>query len=68
MHEHLTKLTAGEKAAEIWQAMEDHEKATVRIGMFPLEIMRDAEAEGYNGRALAVSLMNCANADGGMRA
>ncbi len=64
--EHLTKLTVGEKARDIWKTMDKDGKAIVRFGMFPSEIMMEAEAEGYNGTDLAVALMDCAEADGGM--
>jgi len=63
---HLTKLTVGEKARDIWKTMDDNGKAIVRFGMFPSEIMKEAAAEGYDGRDLAVALMDCAEADGGM--
>lgn len=66
MHEHLTSLTVGEKATEIWQAMDKNARTIIRFGMFPAEVMREAEAEGYNGKDLAVSLMERATADGGM--
>jgi len=34
-------------------------------GAGPAEIMRAAEAEGFNGRNLAIALMDCAQTDGG---
>jgi hypothetical protein len=56
------------KAATIWKAMDKSQMACVRIGMFPAEIMQAAEKEGFNGKDLCVALMDCAKADGGMRA
>jgi PRTRC genetic system protein C len=56
------------KAQEIWDGMDKNEKAGVRFGMFPYEKMMAAEKLGYKGKDLAVALMDCAKADGGMRA
>jgi len=56
------------KAQEIWKAMDKNEQTGVRFGMFPAGKMQEAEAEGYNGKDLAVALMDCATNDGGMRA
>ena len=58
-------MTAQEKAAEIWQAMDENEKTGVRFGMFPYRKMMEVEKEGFNGRELSVALMSQA---GGMRA
>ncbi len=54
------------KAASIWLAMDKNEKAGVRFGMFPHSKMKEAETEGYDGRLLAVALMDQAKANGGM--
>lgn len=48
--------------------MDKNEQTGVRFGMFPAGKMQEAEAEGYNGKDLAVALMDCATNDGGMRA
>jgi hypothetical protein len=48
--------------------MDKSQMACVRIGMFPAEIMQAAEKGGFNGKDLCVALMDCAKADGGMRA
>lgn len=56
------------KAEQLWAAMDANQKTGVRFGMFPAEVMRAAESEGFNGRELCVALMDCAKADGGMRA
>lgn len=64
----LDRQLAGVKAAELWQRFTTNEKALVRFGMFPAEHMRQAEAEGVHGHALCCALMDCAKADGGMRA
>ena len=54
------------KAREIWGNMDENEHTAVRIGMFPAEKMQAAEAEGYNGKDLAVALMDVAKKNGGM--
>ena len=59
-------MTVTNKARVIWEAMDDNERTGVRIGMFPYGKMMDAEKEGYNGKDLAVALMDCAKNDGGM--
>ena len=56
------------KAQKIWDNMDDNEKCGVRFGMFPAGKMQDAEAEGYQGKDLAVALMDIASKNGGMRA
>ena len=56
------------KAQVLWNEMNVNEKTVVRFGMFPVEKMSAAEQEGYNSQQLAVALMTCAKADGGMRA
>lgn len=56
------------KAKILWDGMDKNEKAVVRFGMFPHQKMMDSEKEGYNGQQLAVALIQCAKADGGMRA
>lgn len=56
------------KAATLWAAMDKNERCGVRFGMFPAVKMREAEKEGFDGRALCVALCDCAKADGGMRA
>jgi len=57
-------LTA--KAHTIWDAMDENERAMVKIGMFPIEHMTEAENEGYNTKGLSVALMNIAENKGGM--
>lgn len=61
-------VVADAKAREIWDSMDDNEKTGVRFGMFPAGRMQDAESDGYNGKDLAVALMNIAEEEGGMRA
>lgn len=57
-----------QKAADMWAAFDKNQKTGVRFGMFPAKPMQDAAAEGYDGKELAVALMNQASANGGMRA
>jgi hypothetical protein len=55
------------KAAVMWAAMDDNQKTGVRVGMFPFERMKAAEAEGFtDNRTLCVALMHLAKKDGGM--
>lgn len=56
------------KAQTLWAEMNEDEKAVVRFGMLPHDKMIEAEKEGFKGQQLAVALMKCAKADGGMRA
>lgn len=56
------------KAAEMWAAFTKNEKTAVRFGMFPAGPMQAADKEGFDGRLLSVALMDCATADGGMKA
>lgn len=56
------------KAKEIWDGMNMSERTGVRFGMFPADKMQAAEKEGYDGHKLSCALMDCAAADGGMRA
>lgn len=62
--EDKTKL----KAEFIWYSMDKNERTGVRFGLFPAAKMVEAEKLGFDGRALAVALMDCAKRDGGMRA
>lgn len=65
----LYKRVVREKAEIIWRDMDKNQRTGVRIGLFPAEVMREAEAEGYTGKAstdLAVALMDCTKANGGM--
>lgn len=55
-----------EKAQELWDNMDENEKTGVRFGMFPAGPMQDAESDGYNGKDLAVELMNIADKERGM--
>ena len=59
---------ATSKARDIWDSMDDNEKAGVRFGMFPAGKMQDAESDGYSGKDLAVALMEIATEEGGMKA
>jgi hypothetical protein len=73
MSEQLTdrqasRLAAVGKAERMWAAFDRNQRTGVRFGMFPAAEMQAAEREGYNGRLLSVALMDCAAADGGMRA
>lgn len=54
------------KAQEIWAGMDDNQRHGVRFGLFPAEVMREAEAQGYKG--LSIELMDIAKNNGGMRA
>lgn len=54
--------------AERWPRLTKNEQTLIRFGMFPAEVMREGENLGLNGHALACAFMDCAKADGGMRA
>lgn len=54
------------KAAQLWLSFDQNQRAGVRIGMFPAGPMLAADREGYDGRLLAVALMEQAEKDGGM--
>jgi hypothetical protein len=61
------------KAQVMWDSFTDQEKTLVRFGMFPADKMKAAEAETlegeclhWDGRMLAVKLMDCAKRNGGM--
>jgi hypothetical protein len=59
-------------AVQLWQGLSKNEQSLIRFGMFPADKMDQAERDGIAGRdaqhALVCALMDCAKADGGMRA
>ncbi len=57
-----------QKAKAIWDTMDKNEQTGVRFGLFPHGKMVAAEQEGYNGKDIAVALMEVASNNGGMRA
>jgi len=66
----LTKIVR-DTAQEVWTSMTEDQKTVVRFGMFPAEIMekhKDLEDRDLLPITLSVALMDCAKADGGMRA
>lgn len=56
------------KAQQLWDSFSQNEQAMVRFGMFPVRIQEAEKDLGLAGPdpGLAVALMNCAKADGGM--
>jgi hypothetical protein len=66
--EQTMRLACAAKAQSMWATFTADEKLVCRFGMFPAGPMREAEAEGFDGHFLALGLMDCAQADGGMRA
>ena len=60
--------TTKARAQILWDAMDGNEKTGVRFGLFPAEKMRQAEAEGFNGREICIALMEIAGRNGGMKA
>lgn len=56
--EATTRKNASDKAAEIWAAMDENQRAGVPFGLFPAEVMSAAEAEGYKTHELSVALMD----------
>jgi hypothetical protein len=55
-------------AAALWRHMDRNQKTGVRFGLFPAQLMREAEKQGYKVRELTSALMELAKNDGGMRA
>lgn len=68
----LDRQLIAARAAQVWQTFTKNEKNLVRFGMFPAERMAALDQEFSHlrdcGRLVAVALMDCAKADGGMRA
>jgi len=65
----MTKLSYEEKAKSLWEAFDENAKCGIRFGLFPADVMREAEKTGYtDSKKLCVALMDCASNDGGMRA
>lgn len=56
------------RAAALWVKLDRNQKAGVRFGIFPMREMAVVKSEGFDPRAICVALMDCAKADGGMRA
>lgn len=56
------------KAERMWEEMDDNQRHGVRFGLFPAEVMRAAEDEGFTFKVMAVPLMDVAQRKGGMRA
>lgn len=69
-NEREDRIVAAAVAARLWAGFTKDEKALVRFGMFPAEKMKAVDEIGGRDahRLLAVALMDCAKADGGMRA
>lgn len=65
-NEKTMRLLCAQKAEKMWEQFDDNQKRAVRFGMFPAAEMEAADKEGYDGRLLAVALMDCASKDGGM--
>ena len=59
-------MSIPDKARSIWSNMDDNERGLVKAGLFPHDKMVAAQAEGFNGRALAVALMQYANGAGAL--
>ena len=60
------------RATALWPTLTKNEQSLIRFGMFPADKMRALDQEfahvRESGRLIAVALMDCAKADGGMRA
>ncbi len=56
------------RAAALWARLDRNQKAGVRFGLFPMKELALVESEGFDPRAVCLALMDCAKADGGMRA
>jgi hypothetical protein len=63
------RALATEYALRTWPTLDANQKTGIRFGMFPAEIMRQAEQEtGCSSHDLACAFMDAAKANGGMRA
>lgn len=62
----MPNATYQAKASQIWLKMDKNQRTGIRFGLFPAEVMREAEAEGYQGKELCVALMEVAKNNGGM--
>lgn len=62
----MPEKTVQEKAQTIWDGWGKNERAMVSFGMFNHTEMEAAEAEGYNGKDLAVALMDITKENGKM--
>ena len=62
----MAEKTIQKKSQEIWDGWDKNQQTLVRFGMFNHTEMEAAEAEGYNGKDLAVALMDIASKNGGM--
>jgi hypothetical protein len=49
--------TAAERAEQVWEGLNGSERLGVRFGMFPAEVMKTVESEGYDMKEFAVALM-----------
>lgn len=62
------KETNQAKAQLIWDSLSDNEKTAIRFGLFPASRITTAEVDGFDGREICLALMDCAKANGGMKA
>lgn len=53
-------------AQRIWSGLDENQKACVRFGLLPAEVMQAEEYRHVDGQDLAVAVMQCAKQDGGM--
>jgi len=64
----MSDLATRAKAEVIWEQLNASQRFGIRVGLFPAEVMRAAEKEGFGGRELCVALMDVAKKNGGMHA
>lgn len=57
-----------QKAQQLWDSFDENERTGVRVGLFPIRVQKAEKDLGLTGTdpGLAVALMRCAKADGGM--
>lgn len=58
------RQAAQARAQQLWDGMDSNEQTGVRFGMFPVRVLD----EPFDQHQLALGLMDCAKANGGMRA
>jgi len=63
----MTNPEIFEVAQKVWnEVLDDNQKAGIRFGLFPAEVMK--KYDKYESSQFAVALMAVASADGGMKA
>ena len=62
------ELLVRQEAEQTWPTLTENQKTAIRFGLFPVEVMKEAEGRGHDEHALGIALMDVAARNGGMRA